>query len=158
MRHGNAPPIFFCLAKENGPCTVQKKGALVHSAPVRVHCGDAGLRKRPWMVGCSLKRWARVWPDVALDFRPRPGIASGGCKTDLTSFSHPLPLPDLAVALPSFHPASAERSGERGKRSRGHSTTTPAIAAPPKRGNRTIKSVPCRTRTGKRPPKNRKHR
>ena len=27
LRRGNAPPIFFGLAKENGPCTVQKKNA-----------------------------------------------------------------------------------------------------------------------------------
>ena len=35
LRHGNAPPIFFGCAKENGPCTVQKKNAFrVHNWPL----------------------------------------------------------------------------------------------------------------------------
>ena len=36
---GNAPPIFFGLAKENGPCTVQKKNAFCPNLPVQASLG-----------------------------------------------------------------------------------------------------------------------
>ena len=36
---GNAPPIFFGLAKENGPCTVQKKNAFRPNLPVQASLG-----------------------------------------------------------------------------------------------------------------------
>ena len=39
MEAGNAPPSFFGLAKENGPCTVQKKNAFRPNLPVRASLG-----------------------------------------------------------------------------------------------------------------------
>ena len=39
LRWRDAPPIFFGLAKENGPCTVQKKNAFRPNLPVRASLG-----------------------------------------------------------------------------------------------------------------------
>ena len=130
---------------------------------LRAQCGDAGLRTTLYELA-RCKRLARVWPDLTLASRPRPGIAGLGCKTDLVCFSFRCRCSSdcertRSRATPNNPccPGSAERSGERGKRSRGLLLTTPTNCVPPPAGTALPKIVPCSARAGRRLPKNRKH-
>ncbi len=206
LRHGMHPPFSFRLAeKKTRRARCKRKGADPQCTR-RVHCGDAGLRTTLYELA-QCKRLARVWHDLALALRPRPGIANLGCKTDLGCFSfrcrclggcgrrgsrvalnastcgqelrvwdaRPTYFAPLSVAaapavagewVPGkrritctpYRPGSAERSGERGRRSRDLSMTTPGQHVLPAAGTALSKFIPCPARAGRRPSRNRKHR
>ena len=85
---GNTPPIFFGLAKENGPRPVQKKNAAAQNGTLCLFCLKRGVPTRN--LG-QLRQDSALGADPALlnlsAISPRPGIAKPGCKTDLTCFS-----------------------------------------------------------------------
>ncbi len=135
LPHGMHPPFSFRLAeKKTRRARCKRKGA-DPQCTLRAQCGDAGLRTTLYGLA-QCKRLARVWPDLALVSRPRRGIANFGCKTDLACSSFRCRCP--------YRPGSAERSGERGKRSRGLPMTTPTNCVPPTAGTASPKSYHVR--------------
>ena len=151
LRWISAGPQKRLAEKKTHRARCKRKGASPQCTR-RVHCGDAGLRK-PLYELARCNRLVRVWPDLALPLRPRPRSANLGCKTDLAYLSFRCRCPDdcrrtgsqttpdafnlrpgiAELGRSFFHPyrpGSAEQSGERGKRSRGLSMSTPPQHTP----------------------------
>ena len=91
---GDAPPIFFGLAKENGPCTVQKKNAL-------------GIGKETASKDSGFLRWARY---ALLHIRTLSRELGRGC-----SFvgAGPIVFAFLPAAATLVHGDSFQRKGPR---------------------------------------------
>ena len=95
LRRGECPPIFFGLAKENGPCTVQKKNALVPKSCLAAGLGkDGGFSKKAPDISClgfGLGAGPGLWkPEVV---SPRRNVRKyPGCESNWFSLLFPLPL------------------------------------------------------------------
>ena len=121
------PPFPFRLRRKgNGPCTVQRKrrfGAKRHVVPYLLMRG--GPSKRPWEVESASALGAG--PDLLKFSAVRPRRTAFVRRRVQDRFDLLLPA---AAALPTsnrhsrYHPGSAERSGERGKRRWSNPTTT----------------------------------
>ena len=143
LRRGNAAPTFLCLAKEKLPpqrwkrkrfrrgnltrmCQVARKTKVV-VAGACVSWKSSG--------GCAVHRWNQGSP---------PPHAETSNLLSWCWANRPAPL---SAAAPPVRPGSAKRSGERGRRSRCLTVTTPK--APPHRQMRgstiTVPQRPWRT-------------
>ena len=120
LRWRDAPPIFFGLAKENGPCTAQKKNAFRPNLPIRA---SLGMRTADSQLSADLPSSiqvrcnAPVHPRLCRKLRRNISF-QGACQCVQLLFPLPLRGDGFQRKGPQPLPSGRLGKGSRGKPSR----------------------------------------